>query len=294
MKSDSKIRTNFLTAPFQLVRPLSIETIYTFFINEVTPEFYFDGEVHEPWEMVYVHSGEAGISADEKIFTLKKGQFVLHKPMEFHKIWGVEKKTKLLILSFDINGSRISELEKYSGVPSEPDIELMNRLLEQLKICHIPAKGNITDFLTRWNGSETELYLIINMLESIFLHLIDSPRRRPDSEAFPDSGLYKKMVEIMEQNVHSSLSIPQLADLCSVSPATAKNCFTRYAGCGIHKYFLKVKIRAAITLIQQGISIGEVSDQLGFNNPNYFSYVFKRETGRRPSDYKSCEKYIDF
>lgn len=294
MKSGSKIRTNFLTAPFQLVRPLAIETIYTFFINEVTPEFYFNGEVHEPWEMVYVYSGEAGISADEKVFTLKKGQFVLHKPMEFHKIWGIEKKTKLLILSFDINGSRVLELEKYSGVPSEPDVEIMNQLLEQLKNCHIPVKGNITDFLARWNGSETELYLIINMLESLFLHLIASPVRRPDSEAFPDSKLYKKMVKIMEQNVHSSLSITQLADLCSVSPATAKNCFTRYAGCGIHKYFLKVKIRAAITLIQQGISIGEVSDQLGFNNPNYFSYVFKRETGRRPSDYKSCEKYIDF
>jgi len=65
-----------------------------------------------------------------------------------------------------------------------------------------------------------------------------------------------------------------------------KTCFSRHAGCGIHKYFLKIKMRTAIQMIRQGCTVSEVSDTLGFNNPNYFSYVFRRETGKRPTDFR--------
>ena len=54
---------------------------------------------------------------------------------------------------------------------------------------------------------------------------------------------------------------------------------------GIHKYLLKLKTAAAIQLLQQGCSVNEVSRQLGFANQNYFSTVFKRETGLPPSRY---------
>ena len=38
-------------------------------------------------------------------------------------------------------------------------------------------------------------------------------------------------------------------------------------------------MRTAIELLEKGALVSEVSEQLGFSNPNYFSLVFKRETG---------------
>ena len=91
--------------------------------------------------------------------------------------------------------------------------------------------------------------------------------------------LYMEIVALLEENVYGQITIRDIADKLHVSTATVKNCFSEYAGCGVHKYFLKIKMRTAIELLEKGALVSEVSEQLGFSNPNYFSLVFKRETG---------------
>ena len=65
-----------------------------------------------------------------------------------------------------------------------------------------------------------------------------------------------------------------------------KKIFSKYAGLGIHKYFLKSKITIACRLLRRGMSVCDVSEKLSFSSHNYFSTVFKRETGRLPSDFR--------
>lgn len=53
--------------------------------NEDT--YYFDGESHDFWEFVCVLDGSLGVTAGEDVCILEKGQSVLHRPMEFHRLW---------------------------------------------------------------------------------------------------------------------------------------------------------------------------------------------------------------
>ena len=46
----------------------------------------FTGESHDFWEMVYVDKGEIIATADDCDITLKQGEALFHKPMEFHKL----------------------------------------------------------------------------------------------------------------------------------------------------------------------------------------------------------------
>ena len=92
--------------------------------------------------------------------------------------------------------------------------------------------------------------------------------------------------KIRELREARGMSLEDVAKLCGVSTATVKNCFSGYAGCGIHKYLLKIKMRNASELLKDGKTVSEVSDILGFSNPNYFSYVFKRETGKTASSFR--------
>ena len=49
----------------------------------------------------------------------------------------------------------------------------------------------------------------------------------------------------------------------------------------------KVRINRAKELIREGVmNFSEISDMLDFDNPQYFSRVFKRETGMTPSEFK--------
>jgi len=66
-----------------VIRVQSIVTIHYF---ELSKNFYYPGESHDFWEMVYVDKGEVIITADDKEFVLRQGEAVFHEPNEFHKI----------------------------------------------------------------------------------------------------------------------------------------------------------------------------------------------------------------
>ncbi len=73
---------------FQPVERLVHITTLVEIINASRPYgHYFPGESHDFWEGVYVHEGAVTATADEQVFQLRPGQFLLHKPMEFHRIW---------------------------------------------------------------------------------------------------------------------------------------------------------------------------------------------------------------
>ncbi|MFR3658870.1 MAG: AraC family transcriptional regulator [Eisenbergiella sp.] len=47
------------------------------------------------------------------------------------------------------------------------------------------------------------------------------------------------------------------------------------------------KIARSKQLLQEGFSVTQVSDMLSFDTPNYFATLFKKYTGKTPSQYRS-------
>lgn len=265
---------------------LSITGIYSFFEAKHTPEFYFEGECHSPWEMVYVIEGTAGITADDKIYTLSKGDIIFHKPMEFHKVWSADGTSpRLLICSFDIDGSYAHKLSGVYHLCGDAR-NTMDSLMEYLCNEFNTTSSKVMNFFKYLEGNEVALQIILNKLELLFLLLSYSDKCEEKVEHNEKTRLYTQIAEILEEHIYDKITIPQIAEECKVSPATIKNCFAEYAGCGIHKYYLNIKIRTAIDMLKNGMNVNEVSDILQFANPNYFSYVFKRETGISASSYK--------
>ena len=81
---------------------ISIDNIYTLFRTTLKSNYEFKGESHKYREIVFVMDGTVGISADEDIYVLEKGQAVIHKPDEFHRIWSeFETNPTILVLSFE-------------------------------------------------------------------------------------------------------------------------------------------------------------------------------------------------
>ena len=47
--------------------------------------------------------------------------------------------------------------------------------------------------------------------------------------------------------------------------------------------------KAKVLLTQTNGSIGHISEELGFSNPNYFGRLFKQHTGITPGQYRSAK-----
>ena len=64
------------------------------------------------------------------------------------------------------------------------------------------------------------------------------------------------------------------------------NIFKKNTGASIMHFYTSLKIKESKKLIRDGLSVSEISNKLYFDSPNYFSKVFKKYTGKTPSEYK--------
>ena len=269
-------------------RPVEITSVITLFLRCCQDSFVFSGELHDQWELVYVRKGDATITADDHVYHLSAGSLIFHKPLEFHQIYADDPGLEIFVASFTMAGESAYRFQGAVFALQPEEIPLVERLIEGCVELNGGAFSDTDewDCIPLWHASPLAFYTAVHLLEYILCLLLHRSPVTPVLPKTADSILYQKAVAILEENIYSNMTIQQVADLCNVSATSVKTCFHRHAGCGLHKYFLKIKIRAAIRLIKNGQSISSVSDTLGFNNPNYFSYVFQRETGKCPTDYR--------
>ncbi|WES96539.1 helix-turn-helix transcriptional regulator [Chryseobacterium arthrosphaerae] len=80
-----------------------------------------------------------------------------------------------------------------------------------------------------------------------------------------------------------NLKISEIAFLNHMSVSTFKRTFKKQYEISPKKYFLIQKMSLANQMIQQGISIKEIADKLGYANISSFSRAFKNFYGYHPS-----------
>lgn len=249
----------------------------------VHPEnFYFSGEMHDFWEMVYVKKGKVIATGDERIYNLCEGQIVFHKPLEFHRIWSANGSSPHLnILSFRGSGEILKALKERSFSLSQSDRKLYLEVFDTFA----KATSAYND-----GGKGSWEYRIISskassLLEVFLLGLIGK-ESLPQIPVSSDEKNYQKIVAVMNEHCKESLSVDDLAALCLMSRSNMKRVFAKFSDLGIAKYFIGLKIRYAMKLLAKGHSPKETSALLGFNEVSYFHTVFKRETGLTPVQYQ--------
>ncbi|MBQ8359000.1 MAG: helix-turn-helix transcriptional regulator [Oscillospiraceae bacterium] len=263
--------------PFQPVeRLIQIDSLITVY-NFARPKgFYFQGESHDFWECVYIHEGEATATADERVYQLGAGKLLLHKPMEFHRIWSSDDCAPWLVnISFQAHGALTEKLAcRCFDLRPEQQERLWEivKTFTQLKNCKDSQYSSFAN-------------LTAALLEAFLIDLTHSEEYSAPSQA-PNDERYSKIVQIMKTNCHRNLSLAELAQLCQMSVSNMKRVFHLYSDVGIAKYFLTLRMRYAMELLEGGTPGNQVAEMLNFPDTAYFYTVFKRETGMTPAQYR--------
>lgn len=96
-------------------------------------------------------------------------------------------------------------------------------------------------------------------------------------------------VTYIEKHFTESFSIEQLAKLCNMSIPYFHECFKSQVGCSAISYKHRMCVRRAqILLTESDLSIEEISGEAGFNSSIYFREIFKKMTGKSPSEYRKA------
>lgn len=95
----------------------------------------------------------------------------------------------------------------------------------------------------------------------------------------------------VQKNYKEKLTLAMISGDIGISQGYLSSVFKKTTGSNRNDYVNHVKIEKAKDLIgMHEYMMYEISDMLGFENPYYFSKVFKRITGMTPSDYETMRK----
>ena len=255
-----------------------IQRLYTAFTEEIGSDYFFAGERHNFWELMFLLEGKVGITAGEDARVMEAGQGVLHSPMEFHRVWYAGVPAKILVFSFHGEGLPEDAAGRFHMEDSRPLETLLEKTLQGFRMEGIFLKGVIRELDALRIVKEWELFLLELLAQKG--PVPKQPRTRPEKN-------YETIVRVLENNVSQNLTIQEIARLCSMSPVSVKQTFSRYAGLGLMNYYNRLKIQAAAVMLREGASVQETAAALGFSSQNYFSTVFKRIQGLSPTAYKN-------
>lgn len=90
------------------------------------------------------------------------------------------------------------------------------------------------------------------------------------------------------EKISSDFNFEEFAQTHGVSYSWFRQSFKYYTGFSPHQYMLELRItRAKKLLSETWASVKQISYDLGFDTPFYFSRVFKKRTGYSPTEWRS-------
>lgn len=93
---------------------------------------------------------------------------------------------------------------------------------------------------------------------------------------------------IAENYSNSDFSLNMIAGYIGVSPSYFSSIFKQGTGQSFIEYLTKVRIDRACELLKcTTLRTSEIGEQVGYNDPHYFSATFKKIMGQSPKDFKA-------
>lgn len=287
----------------ELIEDIKIDKIVTIHYFEYMSDYSFPGERHNFWEFLCVDKGEVDIIAEDRPYTLKKGEIVFHKPNEFHTVKANGKiAPNLVVVSFECDSPCMKHFENLVTSIGEKERTLIAQIIYEAKHCITSPLDdpNTTHMIRKANapfGSEQliKLYLetlIIFMIRQLNIGGISSPAVKSIKQK-NDALLYDRITTYLEEHIREHLTIEIICKDNLIGRSQLQKLFRENNQCGVIDYFSHLKIELAKQLIRENHhNFTQISDFIGYTSIHYFSRQFKKITGMTPSEYASSIKVL--
>ncbi len=106
------------------------------------------------------------------------------------------------------------------------------------------------------------------------------------------SAIIRQAKDFIDQHFDDAdLSLSDVAARVSLSPSHFSVVFSHETNQTFKDYLTETRIKKAKELLRMTtLKSAEISYQVGYNDPHYFSYVFKKNTGLSPTEFRSQTK----
>lgn len=232
------------------------------------------------FQLLYIAAGKAHFHFDGKEQIVTAGHMVLYRPKEPQKYeYYGEDQTEVYWVHF--TGGNVTNILRSYGLTDDKRVfycgsgldyqNLFRTMINELQMC----KENYAEML--------EMYLrqIFIMLQRYFVNSLKTDNAHVVEE-IDKATLY------FNEHYSEDISIDEYAQNNHVSVSWFIRNFKHCTGSTPMQYILSKRIyNAEILLHNSSYNVTEIAQIVGYDNPLYFSRIFKKIKGLSPSEYRN-------
>ena len=260
-------------------RPLIVGScgVYRLRTKEKLPTWRPRGRLD--YQLLYVASGKAHFYFGGREKEVTAGHMVLYQPRQEQK-YDYFSKDKPEVYWVHFTGGDVKNILRHFAIPMDENVfysgtastyaYLFKEMINELQMC----KTGYQELL--------EMYL-----RQIFLLI---QRSREEEKPAVSSYLQEEMEHArryFSEHYNEAISIEDFAQSRGMSVSWFMRNFKQIAKVTPMQYILNIRINNAVTLLETtDYNVAEISAIVGYDNPLYFSRIFKKQRGVSPSDYR--------
>ena len=202
------------------------------------------------------------------------------------------------------NGNKeaaVSILNEVLEVPSRHYPDALERIYGFCYQVVLEVKKQLADYpalMERYAGlletSYEELAALSSLkeLKTKLLSILETAFLIPDQQ---EERVYSRPVaeciQIIEQRYHENLSLEEICAEIAVSKNYFCYLFKRETGISLWNYLTGVRLQHAKQLLEETeLKSYEIAFRVGYDNPSYFSKMFKKYENRTPNEYRESRR----
>ena len=236
------------------------------------------------YQLIYVAAGKGYFyfNNEDEAEVVTPGHMVLFRPKEVQKYeYYCADQTEVFWVHF--TGSDVKKLLAESDIPSFGHVfyagqlpeyrQIFSKIIEELQVC----KNHYSEML---NLLLRQLFILLGR------QFIDHKKINRYAQNEIDIAL-----KYFNEHYNHDISIEEYAESRHMSTCWFIRNFKLYTEVTPMQYILAARIANAQNLLDKtALNITEISNIVGYENPLYFSRLFKKQTGMSPSEYRKADK----
>ncbi|WP_134703169.1 helix-turn-helix domain-containing protein [Ammoniphilus sp. YIM 78166] len=104
------------------------------------------------------------------------------------------------------------------------------------------------------------------------------------------SPVIRQVIQYMKENLEKKMALDELARFCCLSKYHISHLFKKEMGISMLDFVNRMRVqKACLYLEQTELTVQQIAHQVGFEDANYFSRMFKKYTQYSPTEYREVK-----
>ena len=245
--------------------------------READPSWSIRNLVNEQYDIIaYALSGSVRYTCGKESHTVKKGQMIFFPKGSPHTAMSDRADPwSFISVAFDI---RTQSGQLCQGVNQIPFLHSPPYLA--------PVDSLMLELDRLWARREMGYMVRCRSILMHLLYIMIHSQHQPATTVLHARQI-AATVDFLQQNYTQNYSIDFLSEMANLSPSRFRNVFKEYTGFSPNRYQNWLKINKACDMLKTGeFTVTLAARAVGIEDIYYFSRLFKKMTGRNPSEYR--------